>query len=135
MEKPQINEWDILYPSNNKNSEYDAIIWNSSSDTELSMLGNPIPVELKVSKHLSTPILRELTQNCISQNFKGLIVITTAQASLNLREFAKNLFTTTGFLLILLDRSDLPSVNDFKSLLYQIKSKLLAIIYGGAFNV
>lgn len=127
-----VPDWEVFRASETEpetEKGYDLVLWNSLADPELSILGNPIPIALKVTKTLRREVLKTLTRQARLQGLEGVIVGTTAKATEGNKKLVRELFRNENVLIILLDGDDLLNVKSSMDLVNTIKLKLLDVIY------
>ncbi len=105
-----------------KDGEYDFIIWNSTSDKEVEGLGNPIPIEVKAKRFIGSDTIHALTSKANLQGFKSIILITTAKVSNSNRKVIRDLKVHTGLLILVIDITDLEQIHNSKDLFDAIKT-------------
>ncbi len=127
-----VPDWEVFRASETESEAekgYDLVLWNSLADPDLTLLGNPIPIALEVTKTLRREVLKTLSRQARLQGLKGVILGTTAKATEGNKGWVKELSMSENLIIILLDSDDLLSVKSSKDLVDKIKSKLLDLIY------
>lgn len=125
-----VPDWEVMARSAHRRDAYEAVIWNSSEDSDLAVLGNPIPVELKAVDHLNTDALAAASQRAQLQRLRGLIFATTAQATDRSLDFVRQVFAVQNFAIAILGQTDLKQVSNSNDLTRAIRSSLRAAVYG-----
>lgn len=127
-----VTQWDVIESEGKRGQDtFDLMLWNSADDPELSILGNPIPVELKSLNTMNNSQLMNLAEKLKKQGLRSLILATTAKNRRNSITFANQLKSEYGILIVALDRDDLIDITNSKDLYFAIKKQLLNIEYKG----
>jgi hypothetical protein len=120
----QVSSWELLTEKGSDRG-YDLVVWNNSGDTALSVLGNPIAIELKAAKRLSKSTLDQIATLAKVQGLKGVILGTTAPLSADQRQHVLDLARSTGVILIVLDRDDLATLNNPEDFLHVVERRII----------
>ena len=112
--------FDVQYNEQRSGKEYDFIVWNSNESEELSGLGNPIPIEVKASKHVENNIIHSLVSKASSQGFKSFILITTANLTEGNKKLIRDLRAHPGIVILVIDREELKDISSSKDLIKAI---------------
>jgi len=122
--------WEVDRPTRfNRTDTYDLVVWNSNNDTELSILGNPIPFELKAINSMNALQLHRFLEKTHKSGLKGL-VLATAGVNRKGQELLNRLRKEQGINAIALDRDDLINVGTPDDLVKAIKGKVRELLYG-----
>ena len=100
-----VNQWDVIESEGRRGRDaFDFMLWNSADDPELSILGNPIPVELKALNAMNNSQLMRLAEKLKKQGLRSAVFLTTAKNRRNAASFASKLKRKYGVLIVALDR-------------------------------
>tara|TARA_B110000211_G_scaffold134407_1_gene154051 strand:+ start:1877 stop:2809 length:933 start_codon:yes stop_codon:yes gene_type:complete len=130
-----IEGWEVIEPESKNRSDrgFDLVIWNSLEDSELSVLGNPIAVEIKAIRSMNTSMLHQFLHISKKSGIKGLILATTGLNDKRTKNLLNRLRVEEGINAIALDRDDLINVRNSSDLLFLVKSKVRELLYGQEF--
>ncbi len=127
-----VKQWKVIESEQGHGRDtFDFMLWNSTDDPELRILGNPIPVELKALNAMNSSELMRLAEKLKTQGLRSLILATTAKNRRNSTKFANRLKHDYGILIVALDRDDLIDIETPKDLYFAIKKQLLNIVFKG----
>ena len=126
-----IPAWDVIAGDAPHREAFDGVIWNNSDESDLSALGNPIPVELKATKNINVDMVAAACQRAQLQRHRAIILATTARQTKSVEQFVRQVFSVQDFVIITLDESVLNDVESSKDLLKATRSRLRNIVYGG----
>lgn len=130
-----IEGWEVIEPESKNRSDrgFDLVIWNSLEDPELSVLGNPIAVEIKAIRSMNASVLHQFLHMSKKSGIKGLILATTGLNDKRTKNLLNRLRVEEGINAIALDRDDLINVRNSSDLLFLVKSKVRELLYGQEF--
>ena len=130
-----IEGWEVTASEtlNRRDAGFDLVIWNSQEDSELSILGNPIAVEIKAIGSMNSANLHNLLKMSKKSGIKGLILATTGLNNIRTKKLLSRLRAEEGINVIALDRDDLINVISPSDLLYLVKTKVRELLYGKEF--
>jgi len=130
-----IEGWEVTASESldRRDTGFDLVIWNSQEDSELSILGNPIAVEIKAINSMSLANLHNLLKISKKSGIKGLILATTGLNDIRTKRLLSRLRVEEGINVIALDRDDLINVISPSDLLYLVKTKVRELLYGKEF--
>ncbi|HHT5345458.1 TPA: hypothetical protein ACTY9I_001715 [Raoultella planticola] len=130
-----IEGWEVTASESRdrRDAGFDLVIWNSQEDSELSILGNPIAVEIKAINSMSLANLHNLLKISKKSGIKGLILATTGLNDIRTKRLLSRLRVEEGINVIALDRDDLINVISPSDLLYLVKTKVRELLYGKEF--
>lgn len=130
-----IENWEVIESDsrNRMDRGFDLVIWNSLEDSELSILGNPIAVEIKAIGTMNSAMLHQFLHMSKKAGIKGLILATTGSNDRRTKKLLNRLRVEEGINAIALDRDDLIDVRNSGDLLFLIKSKVRELLYGQEF--
>jgi hypothetical protein len=131
-----IEGWEVIESEskNRSNRGFDFVIWNSLEDPELSVLGNPIAVEIKAIGSMSTSMLHQFLHISKKSGIRGVILATTGLNDERTKNLLNRLRVQEGISVIALDRDDLIEVRNSSDLLFLIKLKVRELLYGQDFE-
>ncbi len=126
-----VNQWKVIESESKLDRDaFDLMLWNSADDPDFSILGNPIPVELKALNAMNSHQLDLLAQKLSKQGLRSLILATTGVNRTNPVRLAKRIRQQYGVLIVALDRDDLIDIDSSKDLYFALKRQLLNIAFG-----
>ena len=126
-----IPEWEVIESATaGRDKGFDFAFWNSLEDTELSILGNPIVVELKSTPQLTMAVIQEFVRSAETRGVRAALLATVATATSMQRTQVRNLAVHRGLLLVLLDHSDLSLIRSPSDLVARIKLRLVELLAG-----
>lgn len=130
-----IEGWEVIEPEtkNRRERGFDLVIWNSLEDSELSILGNPIAVEIKAIGSMNSSMLHQFLHMSKKSGIKGLVLATTGLNDRRTKNLLNKLRVEEGINAIALDRDDLIDVRNSSDLLLLVKSKVRELLYGQEF--
>ena len=130
-----IEGWEVIESEskNRRDTGFDLVIWNSKEDSELSILGNPIAVEIKAIGSMNSSMLHRFLQMSKKSGIKGLILATTGLNDKRTKNLLSKLRIEEGINAIALDRDDLIYVRNPSDLLYLVNTKVRELLYGQEF--
>ena len=128
----KVEGWEVIGSEVRSRGEriFDLVIWNSLKDSELSVLGNPIAVEMKAIGSMKKETLHQFLHSSKKAGINGLILATTGVNDSRTRNLLKRLRTEENVNAIALDRNDLISVRSPDDLLALVKTKVRELLYG-----
>ncbi|MBN8197760.1 hypothetical protein [Thalassospira povalilytica] len=121
--------WEVIESEQTSGKGFDLVIWNSLDDSELSVLGNPIPVEIKAVRTMSDKLILDLLARSEALGLKGLVLATTASNPKRSEQKLRAYSREKNISVICLDREDLLEVQNPNQLLAVMKSKLRELLY------
>ncbi|MBB1293397.1 restriction endonuclease [Pseudoalteromonas sp. SR41-4] len=128
-----IEGWEVIESDSRRDRGFDLVIWNSQEDSELSILGNPIAVEIKAIGSMNSSMLHQFLHMSKKSGIKGLILATTGLNDKRTKNLLNRFRVEEGINAIALDRDDLINVRNPSDLLFLVKSKVRELLYGQEF--
>lgn len=125
-----IGGWEVIRSSlSDRDGGYDFIVWNTLNDTDFAVLGNPIPIELKLSRpnNEQTRVLMDRTKK---QGMRALILVCASRLQSSRKSLIRQ-FEKENLVLIILDNDDLFSIQSAHDLMQRLKYRLRESVYGG----
>ena len=131
----QIRQWEVVEPTQRESSDYNLAIWSNIDDPDFKALGNPIAIEVRSMGGTSHRILRDLVHKARSRSLRALVVISAGAVTKYTRRFVARLFREESFVLLIIDRDDLLSIETPADLVGSMRRQIHALLYGEIGNV
>jgi hypothetical protein len=124
-----IDGWEVTRPlRGDRDGGYDFIVWNTLSDTDFAVLGNPIPIELKLSR-LNSNQTHDIVHRTKKQGMKGLILVCSSRLQSSRKSLIRQ-FEKENLVLAILDSDDLFDIQSSSGLVERLKYRLRESVYG-----
>lgn len=123
--------WDVIESERYRERDkgFDLVIWNSRDDSELKALVNPIAIELKSIRTMSSSMLKNLLNRARKSGLRSVVLATTGINDQRTRKMLSRLRKEEGINAIALDRDDLIQVVKPEDLLRIFKNKVRELLY------
>jgi hypothetical protein len=108
---------------------YDLLIWNNYDDSDLRVLGNPIPVEFKSVNSIGNAKFNQLLELAERTNIKGMILATTGKNTAASKHRLAKFRSKHGVFAVCLDRDSLSKVHTSRDLLMALKAAVRETMY------
>lgn len=127
--------WEVIESdmSRGRDQGFDLVIWNSRDDLELNALGNPIAIELKSIRAMSSSMLSNFLNRAQKSGLKAVVLATTGINDVRTQKMLSRLRKEEGINAIALDRDDLIQVTHPEDLVMLFKRKVRELLYEGEF--
>ena len=127
--------WDVVESEKRAGPDrgFDLVIWNSRKDPDLSVLGNPIAIELKAIRSMNSASLSHFLHRAKISGLKGVVLATTGTNTQQTKKRLARLRKDEGIRAIAIDRDDLIQVSTPDHLLHLFKQKSRELLYDREF--
>ncbi|QEI09067.1 hypothetical protein FXN63_01990 [Pigmentiphaga aceris] len=127
--------WEVIESERNhrRDDGFDCVIWNSREDYELTVLGNPIAIELKSIRGMTADVLSKFLHRARISGLKAVVLATTGKNDARTLKLLSRLRKEEGINAIALDRDDLIHVSDSEGMVNLFKHKIRELLYGGEY--
>jgi hypothetical protein len=119
-----VEGWELV-EADDATRAYDLVIWNHTTDPELALLGNPIPVELRSTPPAAKEI-ETVAQRAIDQGLKGVILVSRKGAPSIAYKSTVDAFRKHSITIVILDSRNLERIGSADDLVQAIKERLRA---------
>lgn len=125
-----VDGWEVIRPSaKDPGYNYDFVIWNDLEDSALRILGNPIPVEAKSAQIITPEQISSLLHHVRQNRVHGFLLIGLGTVSAGARKRISELYKHERILGVVLDQSDLRSMQSTDDFLKRVREQTAAAIF------